>query len=288
VKIRYYPGLSISRLIFFYIKNKGGDGEGMTHPVLEGAYALALGGCVGSFVTLASHRLPRGEDIVLKPSRCTSCDTALHAPDLVPVLSWCVRKGRCRHCGAKVSARYPLTEIATALLFLLVQQQFGLSWIALVMALLVTVLMILIVIDLEHQIIPDSLQIALLALAIAYHLLRHDGWLNPLCGAALGLGLGLALRYGYLYLRKLDALGMGDVKFLCVAGLWLGAGAFALMLFFAGVIGTLMGVGWKLAGRGPRFPFGPALAAALFTCVCWRDALSSFAWTRAFYLALGG
>jgi leader peptidase (prepilin peptidase)/N-methyltransferase len=256
----------------------------MAGPALtEGIFALLTGACAGSFVTMASHRIPRGEEIIFTPSHCPSCDTALRAPDLFPVLSWAIRKGRCRYCGVKVGARYPLTELATALGFFAVWLQFGFTWMALVMALLVTLLMILIVVDFEHQIIPDTIQVALLLLCVPYHLLRHDGWTGSLTGAALGLTIGLTLRYGYLYLRKLDALGMGDVKFLFVAGAWLGTGALVMMLFIAGATGTLLGIAWKITGRGPRFPFGPSLAAALYICVAAHDYFASLIWLQPLY-----
>src|SRR5271154_5209537 len=90
-------------------------------------FTLFCGLVFGSFITLASWRLPRGEDIIVKPSRCPKCENKLGFRDLWPVLSWALSKGKCRHCGTKVSARYPLIEIVTAALFLLVYSRYGIT-----------------------------------------------------------------------------------------------------------------------------------------------------------------
>ncbi len=250
---------------------------------IEILLTLMVGACAGSFVTMASHRLPHGKDIVFKSSHCPHCETTLGLGDLVPIFSWVFLRGRCRYCGAVISPRYPLIEVATACMFLLVYLRFGITEDALIVALLAVLLMILVVIDLEYLIIPDGLQIALFLLGFAYRLFLEPSWEAGVIGGTTGLALGLALHYGYLYFRKLDALGMGDVKFFLVAGWWLGPGALVVMLAMAGLMGTVMGLLWGAGGRGQKFPFGPALAAALFICVIGKSTLASWSWTAPLY-----
>jgi len=104
-------------------------------------------------------------------------------------------------------------------------------------------------------------------LAIAYHALVGTPAEIPVSGFLLGAGIGLTLHYGYRFLRKKEGLGFGDVKFLAVAGLWLGVKPIVPFLFFSGLFGVVLGLVWRALGRGPIFPFGPALALAMFLCV---------------------
>lgn len=238
----------------------------MLLPYHEFFYSLAflLGACMGSFVTLASYRLPLGEDIVLKPSRCPACNTSLKWYDLFPILSWLFAKGQCRHCHAPVHWRYPAIELALGLAFLALAMHYGASLQTILLCLLATELVILIVTDFEHMIIPDSVQVALAVTGICYNIYHNTDWQQPALSAALAGGLGLALHYGYPILRKKDGLGFGDVKFLAVAGIWLPAETLPVFFFVAGVIGTVTGLLWKLKKQnGGIFPFGPALAASL-------------------------
>jgi leader peptidase (prepilin peptidase)/N-methyltransferase len=226
--------------------------------------AALLGLVFGSLASALSFRLPRGLPVFADRSRCTACGTALGPRDLVPVLSWLAARGRCRHCGAPVSRRYPLIELTTALLFgadwLLAAPSLAL-WV--VLAGVSCLLMVIIVADLEERIIPDAALLALLPLAGLWRLLLGGGWLDPLLGAAFGLLLSFGLRWAFLRLRGKEALGLGDVKFLAVAGLFIGVQPFGRFLVVAGLCGLLFGVLWRRSGRGPAFPFGPALCAAL-------------------------
>lgn len=232
---------------------------------------LLIGLALGSFVTLASYRLPRGEDIVIKPSRCPTCDTKLGFYDLWPVMSWACSKGACRHCKTPISARYPLTELATGAMFTLLYLKFGLTLQGGLLGALWVALMIMIVVDIEHYIIPDALHYVLLPLGLAYQASIGTPWDDVLRGFLLGAGTGLSLHYGYRYLRKKEGLGFGDVKFLAVAGVWLGLRPLVPFLFFAGVFGVMTGLLWRALKKGPVFPFGPALALALFACVAFQE-----------------
>ncbi|MCH2547628.1 MAG: prepilin peptidase [Alphaproteobacteria bacterium] len=218
----------------------------------------------GSFVTLASYRLPRDEPIVMGRSRCPSCKNTLGLLALFPLFSWLIQCGKCGYCKAPVSARYPITEAVQALLFIAVYVSQGLTWQAGVLALLSVALLIMVVVDFEWYIIPDEIQITCVILAVLYHWVAATPIDNVLAGAAMGLALGFGLRFGYGWLRKKEGLGWGDVKFLFVAGLWLASiEDWPAFLFYAGMLGVITAVIWRAMGKGERFPFGPALAGAL-------------------------
>jgi len=244
---------------------------------MEWIFVALLGACMGSFVTAASYRLPREEDIVFMPSRCVACGQKLAARDLLPILSWLWTRGRCRFCKTAVHWRYPAIELCCALIFLLLYALYGTTWQAGALMLLAVMLLIMIVADFEHYIIPDEVHWVLAPLALAYHgLILHSDWENILLGGLLGLIVGAGLHYGYSHLRKKEALGFGDVKFLVVAGLWLGLRGMVPFFFYAGLLGIITGLAWRMLGRGPRFPFGPALAMALFVCTVYPPAVYAF------------
>lgn len=225
---------------------------------------------------MASYRIPRGLGLVFKRSHCTSCQHSLSLRDLVPVFSWLAAGGKCRYCQAPISIRYPLIELSTALLFALVYARFGVTPLGVVVALVAVVLMVIIVTDLEHYMIPDIAQLVLIPLAVLYGILMHNSWLEMLSGAVLGGATGLILRYiGYKW-KKQEALGWGDVKFLVVAGFFLGASLLPAFFFVAGIAGIGTALFWQMSGRGHLFPFGPALVAALFVLLLLPEMKEGF------------
>lgn len=228
------------------------------------ALILAFGLIYGSFASMASYRLPRGERIGGGRSHCTACRHPLGVAALVPLFSWLWQKGKCRYCRSPISWRYPLTEVTQALLFLWVYARFGISLEGAVMALFTLILLIAVVVDLEWQIIPDETQIAMLLLGLAFHIAGGTQVVLVLSSFAIGAAVGLSLYYGYSRLRRVRMLGFGDVKFLMVAGVWLASPMdWVPFLFYAGLLGIVTGIFWQAAGKGERFPFGPALAASL-------------------------
>lgn len=235
--------------------------------MLELFLVISAGLALGSFISALTYRLPRSESIVWARSACPACHTALGPLDLVPLLSWLLLRGRCRHCTAPISPRYPLTELASALLLFLLYQQFGLTPLWAIVSLLGICLLASSLIDWRFQVLPDSLQLTAALLALPYHLFLHHSWPPYLWGAALGIAVGILLHFGYYWLRKRHGLGLGDVKSFAIAGLWLGWEWLHAYWMIAGLLGIITGLLWRFSGRGERFPFGPALAAALLTLV---------------------
>lgn len=232
---------------------------------------MIMGLIFGSFATALSHRLPRSESIATAHSRCPSCKTALGVRDLLPVFSWLMSAGKCRHCGVAVSWRYPAIELAMAAAFALVTWRYGLGWNAALLWALGFGVIVLSVVDFEHFLIPDQAQLGLLALGLLYRW-QGGGWEEAGIGAALGLALGAGLRWGYRFLRKKEGLGMGDVKFLAVAGLWLPLMGWVPFLLIGGLLGVGTALWWRRKGWGAVFPFGPALAVSLWIVVVFPEA----------------
>ena len=231
--------------------------------------AALLGLVFGSFASAASWRLPKGLSL-LGRSACPHCQTPLRPGDLLPLLSWLLQRGRCRHCGQAISARYPLIEAATALLFLLSWQAGQGDWaLAAVLAGLSCCGMIILAADLEERIIPDAVLLPMLALAALLHLLLDEGHWDGLMAGGLLFLLTFGLQWVWRRTRDIDGIGGGDVKFLGVAGFTFGMAGASGFLVEAGLAGILFGLIWRLAGKGRVFPFAPALVAVYLAALYW-------------------
>ncbi len=251
------------------------------------ALAIGVGAAIGSFLTLVTYRLPRDEKIGWSRSRCPACATTLTVRDLFPILSWTFSRGKCRHCKAPISIRYPLTELACAGGAAAAVWMFGFTLETVAIAGLWWCIVAITVTDLEHYIILDEVQIALAVFGVMYRVALGTDAVEVVAAGIIGLVIGLSFKYGFIYLRKKDGLGMGDVKLLGGAGIWLASSiSFVPFLFFAGVLGIAFGMVWRLLGRGQMFPFGPSLAASLWVCVVWPKAVDYF-WQLCAMVAIG-
>jgi leader peptidase (prepilin peptidase) / N-methyltransferase len=235
---------------------------------------FVIGAALGSFVTVASYRLPRGEGFVRGRSYCTACGAPIAAYDNVPILSWLWLRGRCRRCGSRISLRYPLTELSLAMLLAATTVILGIDDLGpLILGLvLCAVLVAITVTDLERRIIPNAFVGFGALAAVAIVAISDPSSLpeNLLAGAAGGAGLLLvALAYP-------RGMGMGDVKLVAMMGLYLGRSLIpALFIGFAS--GALVGVG-LIAARGSSarkqaIPFGPFLALGGVVALWAGDAL---------------
>lgn len=225
---------------------------------------MLFGLVFGSLATALSHRLPLGLPIGNDRSRCPKCAVSLGVADLVPLLSWGAARGRCRHCGQPISWRYPVIELLVALLFLAAWRHcVGDLPGAVILALTAFGLTVITVADLEAGIIPDAMLLFLAPLAVIWRWWDGGGWWDGLAGAVAGVVVTYGLRWGFKRWRGRDGLGLGDVKFLGVAGYYLGLQDLGAYLLLSGLTGLLLGVVWRLSGRGPVFPFGPALCVSL-------------------------
>ncbi|MEW6182933.1 MAG: prepilin peptidase [Bacillota bacterium] len=242
---------------------------------------IVLGFIIGSFLNAVIYRVPRGESIVRPGSSCPACGARLNWFELVPVLSYLFLRGRCRHCGVRISPRYPAVEVLTAALFLTVyvltlrDVKTGTisdgTQLALVLSkrlFLTAGLIAVSFTDLEHRRIPNLLVLALLAGAVVLVPLAGDVEVIQAALGCLAAG-GALLLLGILFK---DGMGGGDIKLAAVAGLYLGWGNAVLGLFLGALSGSVIGVSLIIAGRKTRkdfIPFGPFLAAGFFVSMLW-------------------
>jgi leader peptidase (prepilin peptidase)/N-methyltransferase len=261
-------------------------------------FACALGLAVGSFLNVVIHRVPRGESVVRPGSRCPRCETPIAGYDNVPVLSYLWLRGRCRHCGSRISWRYPAFELATGVLFAVLAWRYGPTLEALLFMGFAAALVAAAAIDFEHQIIPD--EISLGGLGAGLLLLPGLAWLaggsplsalgEALVGALLGGGSLWAVGFAHArisaalgrsfehwpgegealprpgsldYWTWFPGLGFGDVKLLAMIGAWLGVVGVVQTILAAALAGLALGLGWVVVRRRFDAPFGFAPAIAL-------------------------
>lgn len=239
-------------------------------------FVALLGACAGSLITMLVWRLPRiilqqeglAFSLWLPRSHCPRCRTTIAWYDNLPLLSWLLLRGRCRHCRQKIAGRYPLTELACVLLSLLMVLLFPVGALLAAALLFSWLLLALALIDSDHQLLPDALTLPLLWLGLLCqlnHWLPYTSLEQGVTGAMAGyLSLWL-LATGFRLLRGKEALGMGDAKLLAALGAWLGWQPLPLLLLLASAGGILWLCSARLLTRralNAPFPFGPWLALA--------------------------
>jgi leader peptidase (prepilin peptidase)/N-methyltransferase len=239
---------------------------------------------IGSFLNVCIHRLPLRMSLSTPPSRCGSCNTPVAWRDNVPVLSYLLLAGRCRHCRAGISVVYPLVELTTAAIFLVHVAVFGVTWLAAVRIVFACAMLVLFFIDLEHQILPNVITLPGVIAGLVASIFVPPGLMSSLLGALLGGGVLWAIAEVYVRVRGIEGMGMGDVKMLGMIGAFLGAPLMALTLVLASFTGALTGVALMMTGRGDwqrKLPFGTFLAAAaVFAGLCGQPIVD---WYAGFY-----
>jgi leader peptidase (prepilin peptidase)/N-methyltransferase len=250
-------------------------------------FVAIFGLILGSFSTAVTYREACGLPwFVLSKkkadawSRCPSCDARLTTRDLIPVLSWCLNGGKCRHCSQPVSGRYPLTEVLSCLMCVGIYAAYGWSVSAMLLMLLVPFLLALIFIDLDQFLLPNRLVAICAVLSFVWVGWRFYAESLPVSFLISHIGAGLFLPaamyvLGWVMSKILQrsALGMGDVKFMVPVGLLLGFEGLSAFLIGAGAVGVAMGTIYAIFVKQRNFPFGPALIVALFGVLVLKDVL---------------
>jgi len=276
--------------------------------------ALALGLCIGSFLNVVIHRLPRmmerdwrtqcaelaagtGEpqggaslpappgkeaqapyNLLVPRSACPNCGHQITALENIPVASWIALRGKCSACGAKITARYPVVEILAGAIGAYAAWRYGTSLAALGAMGFGWSLLALTVIDLDTQLLPDDITLPLLWAGL---LLNLGGTFAPLGSAVIGAVAGYLALWSVYWAFKLatgkEGMGFGDFKLLAAIGAWLGWQKLPMVILLSSVVGAVVGIGLMVFarhGRDKPIPFGPYLAAAGLIAMLWGDAIA--------------
>ena len=260
--------------------------------------AIPLFGLVmGSFLNCIIYRLQTGESFLKGRSFCPHCRHELSWQDLIPIFSFLILKGRCRYCQKPISWQYPLVELATGIIFLLIvwNLEFGIClefgiWNLLFYLLISCFLIIIFVYDLKHYIIPDAVIYPAIAIAFLYQLFRmlnfvnwnlfgiwnvESGILRPISSAFLASLFFLAI----VFLSQGKWMGLGDVKLAFLMGLFLGFPNILVALFLAFFIGAIIGIGLIISGKRTlksEVPFGPFLITGTFIALFWGNQITNW------------
>ena len=263
-------------------------------PTLFLGFVVLLGLLVGSFINVVVYRLPimlerawqssetpdglptEAFNIAVPRSHCPSCAQQLSVMENVPIVSFLFLRGRCRHCKSRISARYPLVEIAASVSSILVAITFGFTASTLAFLAFAWLLLALSLIDLDHHLLPDDLTLPLLWIGLlvsAFEIgLSSISLFDAVIGSAAGYMTLWSLFWAFLLITGKEGLGYGDFKLLAALGAWLGWQAILPVLLLSSLAGAAIGLILIVFGgreRSASLPFGPFLAAAGFVMLIW-------------------
>ena len=229
-----------------------------------------LGLVIGSFLNVVIYRLPKGESIVRPPSHCPECGHRLKPLELVPIVSYIFLRGKCSNCGIRISVRYPMVELFTAIIFTGNYIMFSDIMNIVAGLVLSSILIALTMIDYDHQILPDSLTLGGLAIGLIFSFIRPG--FNALTGIS-----GIFAAGGLLFVVALvskGGLGGGDIKLMAMTGSFLGPLSAVAAVFLGALIGLIASLPGIITGKlemKSKLPFGPFLAIASMIFWFWGD-----------------
>jgi leader peptidase (prepilin peptidase)/N-methyltransferase len=252
-------------------------------PVLLYIFAFLFGAVVGSFLNVCIFRIPTGISLIAPFSCCPQCKVAIKAYDNIPILSYFLLGGKCRYCGAPISARYPIVESMMALFSTFLILKFGLSSSFFIYFILISSLIVVSFIDLDHRIIPDVISLPGIVLGLLVSFVKPAGHndflvrfafktvkgsinmatLDSLLGIFIGGGLLYAVAVLFYWVTKKEGMGGGDIKLLAMIGAFLGWSSTLFTILVSSLIGSMVGVALMVATRADSkyaIPFGPFLS----------------------------
>jgi leader peptidase (prepilin peptidase)/N-methyltransferase len=233
--------------------------------VLVFGLIFLFGLCIGSFLNVCIYRLPSSMSIV-SPSRsiCPKCNSAISFYDNIPVFSYLWLKGRCRHCQASISLRYPMVELLTGIIALDIFFMFGLTPAGIIYFIFISSLLVITFIDIDHQIIPDVITLPGIPIGLAVSfVLPAITFKTSLLGMLAGGGSLWIVAWTYSLITRKEGMGGGDIKLLAMIGAFIGWKGVIFAIFAASVAGTFVGLTVMLVkGKNLKFaiPFGPFLS----------------------------
>lgn len=222
-------------------------------------------------------------NLVTPRSRCPSCGHAITALENIPVVSWLMLRGRCSSCGTRISPRYPIIEVSTAVLSMVVAWQLGVTPVMLAVLTLTWALIALSVIDFDHQLLPDNITLPFLWLGL---ILNLSGMFTDLGSAVIGAVAGYLSLWSIYWLFKLltgkEGMGHGDFKLLAMFGAWMGWQLLLPVVLISSLVGAAIGITLIITrgrDRNVPIPFGPYLATAGWITLLWgRDLIEGYWW----------
>ncbi|GAA0179239.1 A24 family peptidase [Clostridium sediminicola] len=236
-------------------------------------FVFILGLVFGSFFNVCIYRIPREESIAYPPSHCTSCGNRLKTVDLFPVLSYIILGGKCRYCGEKISIKYPLFEVLTATIFMLIYKQYGYSMDTIKYIVFASYLIVVGIIDLNTTDVYFSTTIFGIVSGSAFliiNIILRNAFLTYIYGSAFGVGV-IAL-----IIITTHGMGWGDAEILGICGLFLGFKLSLLTFFLSTVLGGIIGIvliATKIKSRKDYIPFGPYIAIAALISVLYGNGM---------------
>jgi leader peptidase (prepilin peptidase)/N-methyltransferase len=240
-----------------------------------------LGAMIGSFLNVCILRWPKEQSVVRPRSRCPGCGQPIAWYDNVPVLSWLLLRGRCRHCRTGISIQYPLVELGNAAIWAFMVARFGLQPQAAAGAVFFSILLGIALADARTYIIPDEFTLGGLVIGLLFSLAGgYHGLVTALIGAATGFALLWTVGAVGTRLFKEEAMGGGDIKMMAMVGAFVGWQGVLLTVFLGALLGTLVFVPVSLLGRKRQVPFGVFLS--LGAAATWLVGSAVIAWYRTF------
>jgi len=248
------------------------------------AFVFVFGAAIGSFLNVCIFRLPADVSIVRPLSQCPQCHSPIRFYDNIPLVSYLILQGKCRDCQGKISWCYPMVELITALLAVLLFAKFHFTLNFLIFFIFTAVLIVITFIDLDHQIIPDVLTLPgipvffLLAVFVV-----QIPWMEAVIGLLIGGGVLLAIALAYEFITKREGMGGGDIKLLAMIGGFLGWKSLIFILLFSSLLGAIVGITAMMIKKQDMkyaVPFGPFLSAAAVAYLFWGDVFMRFLFMR--------
>lgn len=258
--------------------------------IVAGVY----GALIGSFLNVCIYRLPLDQSVIRPRSRCPKCGTMVAWYDNIPVLSWLLLRGRCRHCGEPISIQYPLIELAVAAIWFASVWVYGLSFEAVSAATLCSLLLAILITDARHFIIPDEFSLGGLGMGLVLSFVTDIGPVQSVIGAAVGFGVlwlvkaagDFALKKGWIGGEEITAtlgadepvtaMGGGDLKMMAMVGAFLGWRGVLLTIFLGALAGTLIYLPFMFRQKKPLVAFGIYLALGAFITLLAGDRLAAW------------
>ena len=242
------------------------------YQIYELAIFFLIGISIGSFLNVCIHRIPLKQSIILPPSHCPNCKKLIPAYFNIPIVSFIYLRGKCKFCKKKISIIYPFVETITGLFFLYFGYIFGISFDLLLIYFLIPIFIIIFFIDIKYLIIPDILifllfLICILKLFISNNVFIFPNLIDSILGSLIALFLIGGLISFYYFIRKIEAMGFGDLKLFTILGFLFGINGIFFIIILSSICGAVVGSIIILKNKknlNTELPFGPYIIVASF------------------------